>query len=66
VISTQPYAYQGWLEYSKMEEESGNQDECLEILLRGLKFNPFSEILFIKVVKLNEKMNDFQQIRQMI
>lgn len=25
VVSTQPYAYQGWLEYAKMEEECGNQ-----------------------------------------
>jgi len=26
VVSTQPFAYQGWLEYSKMEEECGNQE----------------------------------------
>ena len=23
-VSVQPFAYQGWLEFSKMEEESGN------------------------------------------
>jgi tetratricopeptide (TPR) repeat protein len=28
----QPYAYQGWLEYAKMEEECGNHDECRRIL----------------------------------
>jgi tetratricopeptide (TPR) repeat protein len=54
-ITNQPYAYQGWLEYSKMEEESGNQDSSLELLMKGLKFNPFSENLFIKMVKIEEK-----------
>ncbi len=24
----QPFAYQGWLEYSKMEEECGNLEKC--------------------------------------
>ena len=28
----QPYAYQGWLEYAKMEEECGNQEESRRIL----------------------------------
>lgn len=27
VAYLQPYAYQGWLEYAKMEEECGNQDK---------------------------------------
>lgn len=66
VISTQPYAYQGWLEYSKMEEECGNQDICLDILLKGLKFNPYSENLFIKAVKIEEKMMNFTKIRDMV
>lgn len=35
----QPYAYQGWLEYAKMEEECGNQEECRKILQVGLKFS---------------------------
>ena len=27
VAYLQPYAYQGWLEYAKMEEECGNQEK---------------------------------------
>lgn len=65
-IVTQPFAYQGWLEYSKMEEESGNQDACLDLLLKGLKFNPFSENLFTKIVKIEEKRQNFSKIRQMV
>ena len=66
VISTQPFAYQGWLEYAKMEEECGNQDACLDILLKGLKFNPFSDNLFIKALKLEEKNENFGNIREML
>ena len=32
----QPYAYQGWLEYAKMEEECGNQEKSRKILIEGL------------------------------
>ena len=56
VVTTQPYAYQGWLEYAKMEEECGNQVSCRDILIEGLRFNPYSENLFIKAIKLEEKM----------
>jgi hypothetical protein len=55
VISSQPYAYQGWLEFAKMEEESGNNEACLDIIMKGLKFNPFNDNLFIKAVKCEEK-----------
>lgn len=34
----QPYAYQGWLEYAKMEEECGMQEKSKHILMQGLKF----------------------------
>ena len=66
VISTQPYAYQGWLEFAKMEEECGNTRQCRNILMAGLKFNPYSENLFIKAIKIEEKMNNFTEIRAMI
>lgn len=66
VVSQQPYAYQGWLEYAKMEEECGNQEQSRDILLKGLHFNPFSENLFIKAVKIEEKMNNFDKIREMV
>lgn len=51
----QPYAYQGWLEAAKIEEESGNLDSCVKILQSGLKFNPQNEILLIKSLKIQEK-----------
>lgn len=62
----QPFAYQGWLEFSKMEEECGNQQKSLDILLNGLKFNPLNENLFIKSIKVQERMGNFKEIRQMI
>ena len=66
VASMQPFAYQGWLEFSKMEEECGNQQKSLDILLNGLKFNPLNENLFIKSIKVQERMGNFKEIRQMI
>lgn len=62
----QPYAYQGWLEFSKMEEECGNQKVSRDILIQGLKFNPLNENLFIKAIKVEEKIGNFKEIRQMI
>lgn len=49
-----------------MEEESGNQDACLDLLQKGLKFNPYSENLFTKMVKIEEKRHNFKKIRQMV
>lgn len=49
-----------------MEEEIGNQDLCLGILQKGLKFNPQSENLFIKIVKIEEKKGNYQVVRDMI
>lgn len=34
--------------------------------MSGLKFNPYSENLFIKAIKIEEKMNNFTEIRAMI
>jgi hypothetical protein len=49
-----------------MEEECGNQDACLDILIKGLKFNPTSDNLFVKAVKIEEKNGNFENIREMI
>jgi len=49
-----------------MEEECGNSEESRDILLKGLKFNPYSENLFIKAVKCEEKLGNFEAIRSMI
>ena len=55
----QPYAYQGWLEYAKMEEECGNQIKSKNILHEGLKFSTLNENLFIKAVKVEERLGNY-------
>ena len=66
VVTTQPYAYQGWLEYAKMEEECGNQEESNSILLKSLKFNKLNENLFVKVIKYEEKKDNLENIVALI
>jgi hypothetical protein len=41
----QPLASQGWLEHSKLEEESGNLSECASILEKGLRYCTTNENL---------------------
>lgn len=43
VIYLQPYAYQSWLEFAKMEEECGNQKRARLILKVGLRFLPLND-----------------------
>ena len=62
----QPYAYQGWLEYAKMEEECGNQNKSKKILHEGLKFSSMNENLFIKAVKVEEKLGNYVAVRDLI
>lgn len=66
VVCIQPYAYQGWLEYAKMEEECGNQKESNNILLKSLKFNHLNENLYVKVIKYEEKNDNVDNIRELI
>jgi len=67
VVSIQPYAYQGWLEYSKMEEECGNYEQSRKIIQMGLKLNPLSENLFTKAVKLEDRApNGTERVREMV
>ena len=62
----QPFAYQGWLEYAKMEEECGNQEKSWKILIEGLKFSNLNENLFIKAIKVEEKLGNFEEVRKLI
>lgn len=48
-----------------MEEECGNQDECRQILIRALKFNPLNENLFLKLIRIEEKRGDIESIRKL-
>lgn len=62
----QPFAYQGWLEYAKMEEECGNQEKSRKILIEGLKFSNLNENLFVKAIKVEEKLGNIEAVRSLI
>lgn len=62
----QPRASQGWLEHSKLEEESGNLRKCSIILQEGLKQCETNENLLIRAVKFYERMGDLDQARQLL
>ena len=62
----QPYAYQGWVEYAKMEEECGNVEKCRKLLLVGIRFNPLNENLFIKALKVEEKLERYDNVRSLL
>lgn len=66
VTHIQPYAYQGWLEHAKMEEELGNIERCRTLLKRGLKFNPLNDNLFLKSLKIEEKEGNYQEVKKLI
>lgn len=56
VCQIQPYASQGWLERSKLEEECGKLQECSKILKQGLKYCPQNENMRIRAIKHEERM----------
>jgi len=66
VCEMQPYACQGWLEYSKLEEECGNLEKCSRILRRGLMFCHYSEGLFIKAIKHEERLHNLKGARELL
>lgn len=63
VTHIQPYAYQGWLEHAKMEEELGNIERWRILLKRGLKFNPLNDNLFLKSLKIEEKEGNYNEVK---
>lgn len=66
VCSLQPYAFQGWLEYSKLEEESGHLNRAVNILHAGLEYCEHNETLMTRAVKLQEKMGDLDMARALL
>lgn len=66
VAYLQPYAYQGWLEYAKMEEECGNQEKARAILKVGLRFSNMNENLFVKAMKVEEKLKNYNGVRDLL
>jgi tetratricopeptide (TPR) repeat protein len=66
VCRLQPYASQGWLEYSKLEEECGNMNICAKILRAGLGYCEYSENLLTRAIKHEEKMGNLGRARELL
>ncbi|CAM9244838.1 unnamed protein product [Chrysoparadoxa australica] len=66
VTKLQPFASQGWLEYSKLEDESGDLPKCAQILRRGLMFCEYSETLLVKAIKHEERMGRLSGARELL
>jgi len=76
VTEIDPDSKDGWLEYAKMEEESGNLLRCLEILKDGLahqanrpekKMIPTqNENLLKQILKIEEKMGNLDGARDLL
>jgi tetratricopeptide (TPR) repeat protein len=66
ITYVQPYAYQGWLEFAKMQEESGMNDSAQAILQAGLRFNPLNDNLFVKAIKVEERARRVDQVRSLL
>jgi tetratricopeptide (TPR) repeat protein len=66
VCQLQPYASQGWLEYSKLEEECGFMNRVTNILHAGLEFCDYSESLLTRAVKHQEKLGNLDSAREIL
>mmetsp|Transcript_16920 Transcript_16920/g.39077 ORF Transcript_16920/g.39077 Transcript_16920/m.39077 type:complete len:1708 (+) Transcript_16920:176-5299(+) len=66
VYKLQPYASQGWLEFSKLEEECGNMNACAKILATGLKYCEYSENLLTRAIKHEEKRGNLSRAREFL
>ena len=66
VCHLQPHASQGWLEYSKMEEECGDMDAAARVLEKGLLFCEYSENLLARAMRHAERKGDLGGVRQLL
>jgi tetratricopeptide (TPR) repeat protein len=66
VYKLQPYASQGWLEFSKLEEECGNMSACAKILSAGLEYCEYSENLLTRAIKHEEKRGNLCRAREFL
>lgn len=66
VCSLQPYASQGWLEFSKLEEECGNMNISAKILHTGLEYCEYSENLLTRAIKHEEKRGNLSRARELL
>lgn len=66
VCELQPTANQGWLEYSKLEEECGHMNRVTNILHNGLEHCEYSENLLMRAIKHQEKMGNLDGARRLL
>lgn len=66
VCQLQPNASQGWLEFSKLEEECGNMVVCTRILRTGLEKCQYNENLLTRAIKHEEKMGNLNRAREFL
>jgi tetratricopeptide (TPR) repeat protein len=59
----QPFSANAWVEYAKLEEEHGDLEACRNIIRDGLAFVPLNEVLLIKLVKIEERMDRLDHAR---
>ncbi|KRX01430.1 hypothetical protein PPERSA_01333 [Pseudocohnilembus persalinus] len=65
-ISLQPFHYEIWLDFAKMEEELGNIQKAIQILENSLQFFKNNEILILKLLKIYDKQGDIIKVRQVL
>lgn len=66
VCELQPYTPQGWLEYSKLEEECGDLPKCQRLLYTGLRYCEFNESLMTRTIKHEEKTGNLAGARSLL
>jgi hypothetical protein len=66
VNQLQPFASQGWLEHSKLEEECGHLKRCQQLLRKGLNFCTMNEGLLTKAIKHEERMGNLEAARTLL
>jgi tetratricopeptide (TPR) repeat protein len=66
VCYLQPHAIQGWLEFSKLEEECGNMKLCAAILRAGIEHCEYNDGLYARAIKHEEKIGEISRARELL
>lgn len=66
VCTLQPYASQGWIDFSKLEEECGNMGSCSKVLRTGLEYCQYNEALLTRAIKHEEKLGNLSRVRELL
>lgn len=66
VCKAQPANNQGWIEWSKLEEDAGDVETSLKIIRKGLRTCHYNEVLMTKAIKQLERLHNFAGARHML